>query len=266
MATISYCIDRYNKDDNEIIKTHVDVVRAARDFSRFTPLSAKRKRLIREVGSILTADAKDTAAKRQHELSAMSLPDGMEDFAESAYAPSPAEVLLLRAFRRYNNSTLSAIIVQFGGGRFHGAISWLLTFDKLGECAIRESLPFRHVCSEEDKSVLPDILNDVRLSQEVFRRQDLSELDADPLRKAAAVAAVALALFRQDDTEGRKYLASMRGHMTPVLSRVITENVDRTQEIIDYTRLYGLTAEQVNTQHLMDYLENPTISLSEGVL
>jgi hypothetical protein len=142
----------------------------------------------------------------------------------------------------------------------------MLEFDSLGEYTIRESLAFRHLFSEEDRKSLPDILNNVRLSQERFRRQDLSELDAASLHRAAAVASVSLELMRRNKGCGREYLDSMMPNMTSALSQVITENVDRTQEIIDYIRLYGFTAEQIDAGHLLEYLENPTRSLSEGVL
>ena len=269
MRTKQFSIDRYYPDGNKIVKSLISVVPAERDFLPLFNFSSTRRRLLREVRSIIDAEAQSMHEKRTHALNSMSyadqeLFDALDELSESSYAPDPAPVRVARWVNRLSNRTLEIIIDQFGKGQLEGLAKLMEGYGPSREASIRELLMFHDTLKELSEGTARGVLDDLRTSGEEFKREDLSELPEELMTEATAIMKVSRDLFLAT-TDGSAP-SSMIQRMSKGLAQVAVEYPDRTLDIVDYMVARNLTATEVDPSALRDYLTTPTRSLNSGVL
>ena len=275
MKKILLEIKRLNRDDTLINLLDVEVKAAKMDswISRLLP-NAERRQLIRETKAALSSDHQRMKKLRQHQIDACSpsdkeLFDALDDFSESLYTVAPLADQIKSRLRSYSNATLELMMLRFGGNGGTGIIDFTSPYLHQDEVSLREGLSFYGVLKDTETALRHSVLNDVRTSRKEFLAQDLSSLTEEEHSKAAAVMVVAVDVASRKDGKWSQLsgqLKFMKPHMTPEIAAVIVNHADRAYDIADYLKERGENLEDINTAHLLDYLNSPIRSLGGGVL
>lgn len=225
--------------------------------------NAGRRKLLKELGTILRLDHENNVLERNRAISSMD--DAAVDLSESVFSVQADYDKARKLAASFDSYTLRLILDRYGDGNHRGVINWLNCFGVSEEVLLREVLSYRKFL-RGDHGEMRRYLMDARF---ILPYEDFSELVGSERSKAEILIKLSMALYREVFEAFSSLVTGVDSYCRFAgneIAFVAFDYPNRIDEIARYVGERKIFPSEVNCDHLRDYLNAPSKPLNAGVL